>query len=218
MKRLYVLVFGILFILCGMATVKADITPVPDYEYQDITPEQAYEMVENPTSFDYPLGTVAYILDVRTPAEWNWVGHPGKDKCNNGAILEGKVINIPFKLWVFDSKTKQYVEELNKFFDEEVVRQFSPDDIIIIMCRSGSRSVSASKELDDPDPTHPAYKRLEELGFYNIYNMLEGFEGGTDSCGYRELVNKGWKNRGLPYNYSTDGIWTPRQEGRSLGN
>jgi rhodanese-related sulfurtransferase len=226
MKRLYVLVLCILFILCGIATVKADITPVPGHEYQDITPEQAYEMVEDPTDFGYPAGTL-YILDVRTPAEWNWVGHPGVEKCyetkcgtgdpvsERGNFLEGKVINIPWKVWVFDPETKQYVEELNKFFDEEVVRQFSPDDTIIIMCRSGSRSVSSSEELEDP--THPAYKRLEELGFYSIYNMLGGFEGGTDKCCYRKK-EAGWKNIGLPYNYSTKGIWIPQQKGRSLGN
>jgi rhodanese-related sulfurtransferase len=204
MKRLYVLVLGILFILCGMATVSV--------AYVNVEPGEAYDMVANDTSNN------TYILDVRTPAEWNWVGHPGKEICKDGSVrgnfLEGKVINIPFKLWVFDPETKQYVEELNKFFDEEVVRQFSPDDTIIIMCRSGSRSESASEELEDP--THPACKRLEELGFYSIYNMLEGFEGGKDDCGYRTL-DAGWKNKGLPYNYSPEGIWIPQQKGRSLG-
>ena len=203
MKRLYVLVLGILFILCGMATVSA---------YEDISPQDAYKMID-PSSSTYNPN--AYILDVRTPAEWKWVGHPGEDKCGNGAFIEGKVINIPWELWVFDPKTKQYSMELNKFFDEEVVRQFSPYDTVIIMCRSGIRSLSASKELEDP--THPSYKRLEELGYLSIYNMLRGFEGRTDSCGYRTLV-EGWKNTGLPYNYNTEGIWIPRQEGRSLGN
>jgi rhodanese-related sulfurtransferase len=183
----------------------------------DVNPSTAYYMLlDNPNT---------YILDVRTPAEWNWVGHPGVEKCyettcgagdpvsERGGFLEGKVINIPFKLWVFDPETKEYVEELNKFFDEEVVRQFSPDDTIIIMCRSGSRSKSAWDELEDP--THPAYKRLEELGFYNLYNMVGGFEGGTDKCCYRKK-EAGWKNMGLPYNYSTEGIWIPQQKGRSL--
>jgi rhodanese-related sulfurtransferase len=205
MKRLYVLVLGILFILCGMATVSAAYDDV----YPNVYPKEAYDMVVDANT---------YILDVRTPAEWNWVGHPGKEICKDGSVkgdfLEGKVINIPFKLWVFDTQTKQYVEELNKFFDEEVVRQFSPDDTIIIMCRSGSRSESAWEELEEP--THPACKRLEELGFYSIYNMLEGFEGGKDKCGYRTL-DEGWKNKGLPYNYSTEGIWIPQQKGRSLG-
>lgn len=220
MKRLFSLVVALVFLLGGMATVKADITPVPGHTYQDITPEQAYQMVENPTDFGYPAGTVAYILDVRTPCEWYWVGHPGEDKCENGAFLEGKVIHIPWELWEFDPKTKQYGEEPNKFFDEEVVRQFDPYDVIIIMCRSGSRSVSASEELEDP--THPACKRLEELGFYDLYNMVGGFEGGRNTntdpanCQHR-TKDEGWKNKELPYIDNAEGIWTPKQRGRSLG-
>lgn len=230
MKRLFSFVVALVFLLGGMATVKADITPVPGHTYQNITPEQAYQMVEDPTDFGYPPDTV-YILDVRTPCEWNWVGHPGVEKCyaeecgtgdpvsTRGSFLEGKVIHIPWELWEFDPKTKQYGEEPNKFFDEEVVRQFDRGDVIIIMCRSGSRSVSASKELEDPcnpEDKHPACKRLEELGFYNLYNMEGGFEGGKDECCYRKK-EAGWKNMGLPYNYSDEGIWTPQQRGRSLG-
>jgi len=197
-----------------MATVSA---------YTDISPDDAYKMID-PLSSTYNPNT--YILDVRTPAEWNWVGHPGKEICKNegnpdivrGAFLEEpvrKVIHIPWKLWEYVPQDQKYEEIPNKFFDEEVVRQFSRYDTIIIMCRSGSRSKSASEELEDP--THPACKRLEELGFYSIYNMPEGFEGGKDACGYRTLY-KGWKNKGLPYNYSTEGIWIPQQKGRSLGN
>lgn len=228
MKRLFSLVVALVFLLGGMATVKADITPVPDHEYQDITPEQAYEMVEDPTDFGYPPGTVAYILDVRTPAEWYWVGHPGVEKCyeekcgegdpvsTRGDFLEGKVIHIPWYLWEYVPQDQKYDRRIpNRFFDEEVVRQFDPDDVIITMCRSGKRSVSASEELEDP--THPAYKRLEELGYYNLYNMEEGFEGGTNECCYRKKA-AGWKNKGLPYNYSDEGIWTPKQRGRSLKN
>jgi len=101
----------------------------------------------------------------------------------------------------------------NKFFDEEVVRQFDPDDIIIVMCRSGKRSEKATGELEDP--SGPACKRLEELGFYDIRDMSGGFEGGKDNCCYR-TKDAGWKNLCLPYNYSDKGIWTPQQKGRSL--
>lgn len=72
----------------------------------------------------------AHILDVRTPAEWYWVGHPGKDKCGNGAFLEEpirKVINIPWYLWEYVPQDKKHDRHIpNRFFDEEVVRQFGP--------------------------------------------------------------------------------------------
>lgn len=223
MKKLFSLALVMVFILCGVATVSA---------YTDIIPEVAYAMVEDPVGFPipdtdpqeyYPEGTVAYILDVRTPAEWYWVGHPGKDKCENGAFLEEpvrKVISIPWYVWKYVPQDEKYDRKIpNRFFDEEVVRQFNPGDIIIVMCRSGKRSVSASEELEEP--THPACKRLEELGYYNIYNMLGGFEGGrnkaTDpaNCQHR-TKDEGWKNKGLPYVDNDKGIWTPQQRGRSL--
>lgn len=264
MKRLFSLALAMVFIFGSVATVSA---------YDDISPAEAYAMVKNPTDFMipgtdeyYPAGTKAYILDVRTQAEWYWVGHPGKETCKSecacnelgcsegcgecpspwtlggdetaelecqfdedkekyigvwlkhrGSFLEGKVIHIPWNLWEYVPQDKKYDRKIpNRFFDEEVVRQFNPGDIIIVMCRSGKRSVSAAEELEDP--SHPACKRLEELGFYDIYNMEGGFEGGKDDCGYR-TKNNGWKKAGtgsLPYNCSDKGIWTPQQRGRSL--
>lgn len=216
MKRLFSLALLTVFILASIGTVSA---------FDNILPGDAYDML-NPANEGgvlnplYPYDPNAYVLDVRTPAEWYWVGHPGMDKCDNGDFLEEpirKVINIPWHLWEYVPQEEKYDSTIpNRFFDEEVVRQFDTNDIIIIMCRSGSRSVSASEELEDP--THPACKRLEELGYYNIYNMLGGFEGGKDSCGYRTKDN-GWKKIGaapLPYNYSDTGIWNPSQKGRKL--
>lgn len=214
MKRLFSLALLTVFILASIGTVSA---------FENISPGDAYDMLD-PESTTYEPD--AYILDVRTPAEWYWVGHPGVEKCyaekcgegdpvsTEGSFLEGKVINIPWHLWEYVPQGEKYDRKIpNRFFDEEVVRQFDADDIIIIMCRSGKRSVSASEELEDP--THPACKRLEELGFYDIYNMLGGFEGGKDRCCYR-TKDQGWENTGLPYNYSDKGIWTPQQRGRSL--
>ncbi len=209
MKRLFGFALVLAFMFSGIATV---------FAYEEISPEEAYAMLADDNSN-------AYILDVRTPAEWYWVGHPGVEKCYSlkcgegepalrGSFLEGKVIHIPWYLWEYVPQDKKYDRHIpNRFFDEEVVRQFDRGDIIIIMCRSGKRSVSALEELKNP--THPACKRLEELGFYDIRNMSGGFEGGKDNCCYREK-NEGWKNTGLPYNYSDNGIWTPQQKGRSL--
>jgi rhodanese-related sulfurtransferase len=58
------------------------------FSFDTITPEQAYELAT--TYMDI------YILDVRTAAEWKWVGHPGKDGYGEGADLTGKVINISY--------------------------------------------------------------------------------------------------------------------------
>lgn len=205
MKRLLGFALVLAFMFTGIATV---------FAYEEIGPEAAYNMLDSDNVSAY--NPDAYILDVRTPCEWNWIGHPGKDKCENGDFLEGKVKHIPWLLWGFDQKTKQYDLEPNKFFDEEVVRQFDPDvDILILICRSGKRGGKACVEIGTEEGyTHPAHKRLEKLGYFEVYNMVGGFEGGADECGYR--LDAGWKNSGLPYKYGTEGIWTPQQKGRSL--
>jgi rhodanese-related sulfurtransferase len=150
----------------------------------------------------------AYILDVRTPAEWKWVGHPGQTTGTTtlGAFLEGKVINIPYWFWEYEPKTDTYrfSNNVNKFFDAEVARQFNPGDTIILMCKSGGRAGYAGTELEDP--SQPASRRLEELGSFVVYNITGGFEAGD-----------GWKQSSLPFNQSDAGIWKPSaQRGRSL--
>ncbi|MCG2711100.1 MAG: hypothetical protein L6416_02065 [Candidatus Omnitrophica bacterium] len=139
-----------------------------------------------------------YILDVRTPSEWIWVGHPGKNKVGAGVELEGKVLNIPWSLWKFDNKTVAFVMVGNDHFEEDVQQAIDELGItkIITMCRSGTRSVYAAEVI-------------EAMGIPAI-NMLTGFEGGTDSStGYR--TKNGWKVDSCPYNYSATGVYLNRK-------
>ena len=48
------------------------------FAYDNVTPSEAADMVADDGAF---------ILDVRTPEEWNWVGHPGENKLCEGAEL-----------------------------------------------------------------------------------------------------------------------------------
>lgn len=151
------------------------------FAYDDVTPFEAAYMVEN---------DAAFILDVRTPQEWNWVGHPGENKFDdetiNGAYLEGYVLNVAYKVY-HEGYSKGDVLIVNTQFVKDVERLLNKDVAIITMCRSGKRSVDAANALED-------------AGFTNVYNMLTGFEGGKDAAGYRTI--DGWKVDGLPYNYS----------------
>ncbi len=145
--------------------------------YEQVTPSQAYSLIAaNPN---------AYIIDVRTAAEWLYVGHPGKNKIGQGAEIEGKIVNIP---WLIEHKgvmivNPSFLSDINEIF------KGNPDVLLITMCRSGNRSV-------------PSSKLLEEAG-YQVLEMPAGFEGGTDSLGYRTV--NGWKNNGLPYNFAAAG-------------
>ena len=141
-----------------------------------------------------------YILDVRTPCEWQWVGHPGKNKAGAGAALETperKVLNIPWQFWQFDKKTCAFVNVGNEYFENDAEEAFSGIENVkvITMCRSGHRSVLSGEAL-------------EVLGIPAI-NMLDGFEGGTDANGYRTV--NGWKVTGCPYNFSATGIYSNRK-------
>ena len=60
------------------------------FAYGDVIPSDAADMVTDEGAF---------ILDVRTPQEWNWVGHPGQNKLGEGAYLEGYVLNVAYMVY-----------------------------------------------------------------------------------------------------------------------
>lgn len=148
--------------------------------YEDVTPQKAYEMLKDSNT---------YIIDVRTNGEFLFVGYPAENRLGEGSHLNGKVANIS---WMYHQGPKFKVNP--KFVnDVKFVFKGKKDNHLIMMCRSGSRSVAAAKAL-------------EAAGYENIYNMTGGFEGGKDASGYRTKPGS-WKNDGLPYN-----IPSPRDE------
>lgn len=147
------------------------------FAYEDVAPDVAYTMASTDAN--------VYILDIRTAAEWQWVGHPGKNKLGEGAGLEGKVVNVSYKIENKGSMivNPSFLNEINEIFGENT------DVVLITMCRSGSRSANASADL--------------EAAGYRVLNLAAGFEGGSDAAGYR--TRNGWKVEGLPYTYSGAG-------------
>ncbi|MDJ0807392.1 MAG: rhodanese-like domain-containing protein [Gammaproteobacteria bacterium] len=145
------------------------------YAWTNVTSEEAFQCATEQDD--------CYILDVRTPDEWRWVGHPGTNKAGVGEELEDKVANIS---WLV-----QWRNELvkNWFFLRDVETAFGiPGDddelTLITMCRSGSRSKAAADAL-------------EAAGYTKVFNMTHGFEGARDASGYRTV--NGWKVEGFPY-------------------
>ena len=106
----------------------------------------------------------AVLVDVRTDAERAWVGQvPG-----------AKVV-----AW------KQWPQMLmNPDFDTQLQAVVPPGSKVLLLCRSGVRSVAAAQ-------------RATELGL-QAYSILEGFEGDLDANGQRGKLN-GWRYRGLPW-------------------
>lgn len=158
MKKFYALAIGTALALTTVNTASA---------FDNLTPTEAYDAVNNG----------AYILDVRTDAEYIWVGHPKVDN----------VVNISYKI----ERKNVFISNPSFLTDVDDIFGGAMDTHIITMCRSGVRSVAAAEAL-------------EAAGYTNVSNMVDGFEGGgKDAYGYRTV--NGWKNSGLPGHTSSVG-------------
>jgi rhodanese-related sulfurtransferase len=156
-----ILLFALLFTLSsGYAQEK---------QYEDVLPSKAYEMLKSGD---------ARMIDVRSPEEWDLIGHPGENKAGEGRELAGKVFFIPWNSYA-GQHNEEFVSKVKELFP-------NPETPLLLLCRVGNRSVSAAKAL-------------HAVGYKNLYNIKTGFEGEPDPKGYRNL--NGWKVEGLPYKH-----------------
>ena len=114
----------------------------------------------------------AQLVDVRTDAEWNFVGLPDLADAGKQAVL------IPWQVYPSMQHNQQFTEHLQQ-------AGFTPDHHIYFLCRSGQRSLAAAQAA------HAA-------GFPHAYNVADGFEGPPDGDGHRGVA-AGWKAEGLPW-------------------
>jgi rhodanese-related sulfurtransferase len=125
------------------------------------------------------------IIDVRTPEEYDFVGHPEM------------AWNVPLKFLTYrwDAEKKKPVMRSNPDFVAQVKRIVKPTDTILVTCRSGNRS-------------GPAINLLAEAGFRNVYQIVDGVEGDkvkdSGNVFFGKRMKNGWKNSGLPWTYDLD--------------
>lgn len=125
------------------------------------------------------------IIDVRTPEEFAFVGHPEM------------AWNIPLAFVTYQGKDGkiEYGSKMNPDFVAGVKKIAGPTDTLLFMCRSGGRSAMAVNQLAASD-------------FINAYNITDGMEGDKvedpESVFYGKRMKNGWKNSGLPWVYSID--------------
>lgn len=106
----------------------------------------------------------AVLVDVRTDAEREWVGRvPG-------------AVAVAWKQWPGMASNLNFDAELRAAVPEGVK--------LVLLCRSGVRSVAAAQ-------------RATGLGI-EAYNILEGFEGDVNADKQRGHLG-GWRKRGLPW-------------------
>jgi len=124
------------------------------------------------------------IIDVRTPEEYAFVGHPEM------------AWNIPLAFVTYQRKKgkTEYDVKWNQDFVTEVKSIAQPADILLVTCRSGDRSARA-------------VDKLAAAGFTNAYSIVDGVEGdkvedpGSVYVGKR--MRNGWKNS-APWVYGFD--------------
>ena len=107
----------------------------------------------------------AVLVDCRSEMEFLFVGHPSG--AHHVAWNDGPD-------W-----------EVNPHFVGQVRKIASMNRPVVLICRSGQRSVDAGVAL-------------EQSGFTDVINVLEGFEGPLDDQHQRSRVS-GWRKDGLPW-------------------
>ncbi|MEU7630380.1 rhodanese-like domain-containing protein [Nocardia sp. NPDC049220] len=133
----------------------------------DLTPQQAWELLRQDPR--------AVLVDVRTEAEWKFVGLPDTSSIERPtALIE----------WVDSTgaRNEAFVEQLQQALvdrDEETP--------VVFLCRSGQRSIGAAIAATT-------------AGYRSSYNVLQGFEGPVDEYGHRG--GSGWRAHGLPWRQS----------------
>lgn len=124
------------------------------------------------------LSGQAVIVDVRTIAEWNFVGLP--------ALSPEQLVVCEWQAYPDMQRNPGFVAKVS----EEILARSNaeaPADApeVYFLCRSGARSRSAAMAMT-------------QAGFPKCFNIQNGFEGDPDSDGHRGTVN-GWKVDGLPW-------------------
>ncbi|NDP42756.1 MAG: rhodanese-like domain-containing protein [Aromatoleum sp.] len=110
----------------------------------------------------------AVFIDCRSEMEYLFVGHPASS--HHVAWNDGPD-------W-----------EINPHFVGQVKKIASMNRPVVVICRSGQRSITAGNAL-------------EQSGFSEVYNVLEGFEGPLDDEHHRNVIS-GWRKEGLPWEQS----------------
>lgn len=118
----------------------------------------------------------AQLIDVRTRAEWNYVGLPDLAELGRKALL------AEWQGYPDGARNATFVEEAEQALGAAGGDKSAP---VLLLCRSGARSRAAAIALT-------------QRGYTHAYNVAGGFEGDHDEHGQRGHVN-GWKADRLPW-------------------
>jgi rhodanese-related sulfurtransferase len=130
----------------------------------DLSPEEAYALLRDDPD--------AVLVDIRTRAEWYYVGLPDLSG------LGKEVVGVE---WV---TYPDFVP--NPHFLTDLEETDVPEDVpVVFLGRMGSRSVAAADAA-------------AAAGYVKAYSVNDGFEGPLDAHSHRG-GRAGWKSAGLPW-------------------
>lgn len=118
----------------------------------------------------------AVLIDVRTRAEWAFVGVPDLSPLNR------RVITVEWQTFPDNRIDQDFVERLRGQLGAAGGKE---DSELFFICRSGGRSRMAAEVM-------------AAAGYARCRNVADGFEGPLDASRQRGRV-AGWKFAGLPW-------------------
>jgi rhodanese-related sulfurtransferase len=118
----------------------------------------------------------AVLIDVRTKAEWAFVGLPDLTSIGKRPLL------LEWQSFPDNRVDAGFVDRLIEALDTAGADKSSE---LLFICRSGGRSLMAARAM-------------AAAGYPNCRNVADGFEGPLDPQRHRGQ-HAGWKARGLPW-------------------
>ena len=134
----------------------------------DLLPDEAWAMLKRRPA--------AQLVDVRTTAEWNFVGLPDLSSLGRTVHL------VEWQDFPSMALNPDFVASTAQRLEAGGAGKETP---VLLLCRSGARSRSAAIALT-------------KAGYAQAFNIAGGFEGDADAAGHRGVTN-GWKATGLPW-------------------
>jgi rhodanese-related sulfurtransferase len=118
----------------------------------------------------------ALLVDVRSAAEWTFVGVPDLRSIGRAAIL------VEWQTFPGMNRNPDFVAQISDRLREAGAADDAP---LFFLCRSGARSQTAASAMT-------------AAGFKQCFNVTGGFEGDLDASKHRGRAG-GWKFHQLPW-------------------
>jgi rhodanese-related sulfurtransferase len=129
-----------------------------------LAPKNAWELLASDKA--------AMLVDVRSEAEWAFVGVPDLARLGKRPLL------VSWQTYPGMRPNPDFAAQIAKAVPDR-------DTTLVFLCRSGGRSAAAAEAV-----TASGYRRC--------FNLSEGFEGNPDAERHRGRTG-GWKAAGLPW-------------------